>query len=1858
MINATTAISQVLLDKVKATQQAVTRQMTQAASDLEILYHLSNQLLVSQFEEILTSDKEELQKKEALKQLLFDRWQEIKGTSQAYCTQPRDPLNQLCLALALFIAPLPDDLSECDDWAVGEGPYFVLMPDLEACNDIVLSTNIHQYKLHEFILSEDSKRYIPLFDALSYFFNLTFKKPVHMVFTEAQMADNAIDKKNDPLTDSEIAQLTNHSEITVKLMQNLAILKDPGASFFNRLSQLADGLFAGSSHGGAGQADNAAAQANEAIVEFFHYWDGLPKEMREFYLKKVPKLGPILQRLSDPVSIAQQGVNYCVGVTGGDLRHEVGLHRRDLQSGDITQLQDAVKNMLNEFERLIKEPGYALKPVKSDIKPLASRVVGLPVEKQKQLLQQYLRLDYPNFIFYAFDQQPAMVKRFIDAFQRSPYQRDMLKQRSGNGMSLLMVAAQSDQDVLSALFPALLALDTTQLKEELMLITPQGESLFSMVLQRQPQILSQLVVSIRQLNKNDQLQLLTQTDANQMPMLMMVMESNPEAFSQLCELIGVFSAEEIANILRLTNPQGERLLMAAFRNHPQAIAPLIALLKRCKSIDQKMLVKDLDSNGLNLSFFALTAEAPHFQSLLDVMAKMPADQLKPLISTLSLTGDSFFLRASCSKTDNFNAALVLFNHFSVEEQGAYCRQSDRNGNHLLLSSMLHQNTPSALLFDQLKKLTQDDVFAILTTKNHDGISPFVLALTQRPEYFTGLADLLSGLSKAQQAIIWQQVGVNGWYLPFLASVHAPEHFMSVFAHVDDNTRLATLKQSDLNGNGLLARIAGFNREQWPDFMVTIKAMSIEQRYLLLSHCNQQGDNLLSWVLQQDVSLLDDLLQLMQGFSVQQQVSLMAHCNCQGQQALTIAYAQGGQLFDVLAQSINQLNGDNKEMFWSQLPLSQWFDLLSLACTNSVHFSTLYDVFLKAYPKNQSALAQLLAYHDVSKNNLLMVILRHNPSLVNFMIRTIKALTDEKAQRQIMLQCNIDGQNVLSLAEKFTPDQVVASLQSLLKRVDKQASKQMMLGVSIKMHSADVLISSETLDQCDAYGLVKRLQEEDAQGNNLLGQMVLRMPHHLPVLIEKMQKLLLPEFIKELFAHKNAEGLNLYRLALKQPQAAYLCHQIQCVINHYNNETKRILIAAPEDQSIIELALAQGESSFITTMCWIDKQSEANRDDIMGQFWQKPSEPLQKAIENKEVAICQRLVRMSHNRSADEVVTWMSQNRQALMIGLQSAYQPIKSLMCQWLLGLPPNKRFDVLSTFSVEVILSLLDNEDISLIDALPLSQQIQLFSLKDDDQNSVIMKAFHDNHSCREKLIKRLMLLTPEQWATLFQDNEGLHALAQHNKLLFAYCLTQLRALPSAIQLPLFNQVDGNQLTPLDYLQDRHDLYAQVLSVYDHLSVADQVRIFSQKAGPNGDDLLIRAPQFFRKRLFEQFLRFPQSSQIKILLSMNEPNNNRLLTLMQSSPWLQFQMLEVIDRLPKSLYGVLFGGSENPNTHLIHWMLHCHQDHLQKQAIHFMAGMTKGDVSALLKQRDLNSGHHLLQMLVKNAPVLFDKVFSIFMTLSIENKVEILLQQNGQHMGLFADLVEHKNYDQFERLCQLIAELPNDDKVRILSASGVVPVESTTLWVSVLYDAPQSKRFIHLMNNKAFFKPMFHLLQTLPPQIQLNVLNNRSGTGKNLIDEIVEPEQSQLRLVIKQAEAFKEAKKLLDKMAAQIPNEQIHGAEFNLHQLLVQRLDAYHGTYYKGIKHLHELSKGWAKDIEEAWPHIENKFTFSNILIGLLKLAACLLMPIYGGYKLYEKVTTNRNVLFQTDKEKIIYGLEDAAMTLDRTARQANEPC
>ena len=76
---------------------------------------------------------------------------------------PNSPINQLYLEIAKNLSPIPEDPN---DLKRGIGPYFLLMPSLCASCDAV-GDNIHNLKLHQFVLSDDQSLYIPIESCLN-----------------------------------------------------------------------------------------------------------------------------------------------------------------------------------------------------------------------------------------------------------------------------------------------------------------------------------------------------------------------------------------------------------------------------------------------------------------------------------------------------------------------------------------------------------------------------------------------------------------------------------------------------------------------------------------------------------------------------------------------------------------------------------------------------------------------------------------------------------------------------------------------------------------------------------------------------------------------------------------------------------------------------------------------------------------------------------------------------------------------------------------------------------------------------------------------------------------------------------------------------------------------------------------------------------------------------------------------------------------------------------------------------------------------------------------------------------------------------------------------------------------------------------------------------------------------------------------------------------------------------------------------------------------------------------------------------------------------------------------------------------
>ncbi len=147
----------IFLNEIEAIKLALQENAQIKKSAEQSLFDLESWLVLSKIERCLNGDDRD----NKLKQLLAQRWEIIRGSHLCYTLSPRSPINQLCINLASALSPLPSTEKEIDQLKSGEGPYFVLMPSLEASRD-AFGTNIHNFALHQFVLSDDQSRFIPI----------------------------------------------------------------------------------------------------------------------------------------------------------------------------------------------------------------------------------------------------------------------------------------------------------------------------------------------------------------------------------------------------------------------------------------------------------------------------------------------------------------------------------------------------------------------------------------------------------------------------------------------------------------------------------------------------------------------------------------------------------------------------------------------------------------------------------------------------------------------------------------------------------------------------------------------------------------------------------------------------------------------------------------------------------------------------------------------------------------------------------------------------------------------------------------------------------------------------------------------------------------------------------------------------------------------------------------------------------------------------------------------------------------------------------------------------------------------------------------------------------------------------------------------------------------------------------------------------------------------------------------------------------------------------------------------------------------------------------------------------------------
>ena len=253
---------------------------------LQELERFENQLTHNELEACFFNTTSERCKTKLI-ELLAQRWERIRGSSMCYTQKPLNIVNQLCLEAATALSAPITTPSEIKALESKTGPYCLLIPSLENSED-VYGENIHSLQLHEFVLSDKERVFIPLAACLHQASISDAGQLRHIV---------GIDGRYPELTSSEIEHIYKHSKQANELYQSILALNKQrvlGDDIGAKLSQLVVALRSGGVNRGSGDELNAGAEANLGILTFNNYWKELSEEQKIAILAETPELRDII----------------------------------------------------------------------------------------------------------------------------------------------------------------------------------------------------------------------------------------------------------------------------------------------------------------------------------------------------------------------------------------------------------------------------------------------------------------------------------------------------------------------------------------------------------------------------------------------------------------------------------------------------------------------------------------------------------------------------------------------------------------------------------------------------------------------------------------------------------------------------------------------------------------------------------------------------------------------------------------------------------------------------------------------------------------------------------------------------------------------------------------------------------------------------------------------------------------------------------------------------------------------------------------------------------------------------------------------------------------------------------------------------------------------------------------------------------------------------------------------------------------------------------------------------------------------------------------------------------------------------
>jgi len=321
-----------------------------APADRNPLRMAEAQLTLSELESLLAqyADSTQTLSRQVLQpfqDFLANRWERIQSTDACYPHAPDDPLNQTCLWLARELGKFtsPD-----------QGSHQLLMPGIDPSS--YTDDELHEQPLHRFILTDDNRSWISVWDCLDSATGDGILK--HTSCLDASAKPKA-------LSAAEQERFLQHSPEGARYYQaimNVVHLRQdiskgvPGP----RVQALVDGLLAGSIKGvgpGKGEEDNSGETANAAIVQFSEFLAPLDQSTKDrLYALKAPGISDsfkdLWDRLSHPTSVKLTD-RYCVYLIQSSLQAILNHNREILYGGAIKALEKVANTEKQIFEAVL-----------------------------------------------------------------------------------------------------------------------------------------------------------------------------------------------------------------------------------------------------------------------------------------------------------------------------------------------------------------------------------------------------------------------------------------------------------------------------------------------------------------------------------------------------------------------------------------------------------------------------------------------------------------------------------------------------------------------------------------------------------------------------------------------------------------------------------------------------------------------------------------------------------------------------------------------------------------------------------------------------------------------------------------------------------------------------------------------------------------------------------------------------------------------------------------------------------------------------------------------------------------------------------------------------------------------------------------------------------------------------------------------------------------------------------------------------------------------------------------------------------------------------------------------------------------